>query len=112
MCGFTGIVYFDENRKVDQQTLKRMNDSLTHRGPDDEGFMVEGNIGLAFRRLSIIDLDTGHQPLCDPDKKAWIVFNGEIYNYRELRNSLEKSGHAFNTRSDTEVIINLYLSIS
>lgn len=85
-----------------------MNRKIAHRGPDDEGFFVEGNVGLAMRRLSIIDVKTGHQPLSNEDENLWIVFNGEIYNHVELRAQLESSGHHYRTRSDTETIVHLY----
>lgn len=85
-----------------------MADTIRHRGPDDEGFYVSGQIGLGFRRLSIIDLSGGHQPLSNEDGKVWIVFNGEIYNYQELRQELVAKGHFFKTKSDTEVIVHLY----
>jgi len=108
MCGITGIVYFDKDRFVDPAVLKTMTDTLLHRGPDDEGYYIHENVGLGFRRLSIIDLNLGHQPLCNAPETIWIVFNGEIYNFRELRSSLEKIGYVFRTNSDTEVIVNLY----
>lgn len=82
--------------------------SIAHRGPDDDGFFFSGPLGLGFRRLSIIDLAGGHQPMSDPDEKVWVVFNGEIYNFKELRAELEKCGHRFRTRSDTEVIVHGY----
>jgi asparagine synthase (glutamine-hydrolysing) len=85
-----------------------MNRQIVHRGPDDDGFFVEGNIGLAVRRLSIIDLKTGHQPLSNEDQSVWIVFNGEIYNHKELRADLERRGHRYRTHSDTETIVHLY----
>jgi len=85
-----------------------MADTLYHRGPDDEGFYVSGPVGLGFRRLSIIDLASGHQPLSNEDGTVWIVFNGEIYNYQELREYLLTRGHIFSTRTDTEVIVHLY----
>lgn len=108
MCGFTGIINFDRANNVDANLLKRMTDTIHHRGPDDEGYFIRGNIGLGFRRLSIIDLKNGHQPMSDTDGKYWIVFNGEIYNYRELRKDLISIGHRFATDSDTEVIIAMY----
>lgn len=108
MCGITGIVYFDKERKVDPVILKKMTDAVVHRGPDDEGFYIEGNAGLGFRRLSIIDLSMGHQPLANEDETIWIIFNGEIYNYQELQENLLKQGHVFKTRSDTETIVHLY----
>jgi asparagine synthase (glutamine-hydrolysing) len=85
-----------------------MTDVISHRGPDDEGFYINQNVGLGFRRLSIIDLKTGHQPLSNEDETIWIVFNGEIYNYLELRENLTKQGHTFKTKSDTETIVHLY----
>jgi len=88
--------------------LKKMADTIEHRGPDDEGFFVRGQIGFGFRRLSIIDLSTGHQPISNEDDSVWIVFNGEIYNYKELREFLLAKGHQFKTKTDTEVILHLY----
>jgi asparagine synthase (glutamine-hydrolysing) len=85
-----------------------MTQTLVHRGPDDEGHHIEGPLGLGFRRLSIIDLDGGHQPMSDADRTVWVVFNGEIYNFRELRQELESRGHRFRTKSDTEVIVHGY----
>lgn len=108
MCGITGILYFDKDRNVDHTCLKRMTDSLFHRGPDDEGFYFHNNIGLGFRRLSIIDLETGNQPISNADESIWIVFNGEIYNFIELRKILENMGYHFKTQTDTEVILLLY----
>ncbi len=108
MCGFSGIFNYKNNLAVTPEILRTMNRELVHRGPDDEGFYFQDNIGLAFRRLSIIDLDTGNQPIHNEDKSVWVVFNGEIYNYVELRENLRKQGHSFYTRSDTEVIVHLY----
>src|SRR4030095_10015796 len=85
-----------------------MADAIRHRGPDDEGFYISGQIGLGFRRLSIIDLAGGHQPLSNEDGTVWIVFNGEIYNYQTLRDDLLSKGHVFKTKADTEVIVHLY----
>src|SRR5438552_16136062 len=85
-----------------------MADRITHRGPDDEGFLLRGPIGLGIRRLKIIDLDTGHQPMTGENRSIWVVFNGEIYNYRELTDALRARGHHFTTRSDTEVIVHAY----
>src|SRR5438045_1627710 len=82
--------------------------SIAHRGPDDEGFFIAGPVGLGFRRLSIIDLASGHQPMSDAEQTVWIIFNGEIYNYKELRGELQSKGHQFRTNSDTEVIIHGY----
>ncbi len=109
MCGFTGICYSNREKVVDPNVLKDMNNSIAHRGPDDEGFLIDKNIGFGFRRLSIIDLSSGHQPMCDSQEQAWIVFNGEIYNYKKLRCELESRGRVFRTNSDTEVIVNSYL---
>ena len=85
-----------------------MADAIQHRGPDDEGYYRSGPVGFGFRRLSIIDLNTGHQPICNEDGTVWIVFNGEIYNYQELRQDLLARGHIFKTQTDTEVIVHLY----
>ena len=108
MCGIAGIFNYKKNHPVSKVILKRMSDSIIHRGPDDEGFYVKDNIGLAFRRLSIIDLNTGKQPIHNEDCTIWVVFNGEIYNYVELRGALIDKGHSFYTCSDTEVIVHLY----
>jgi asparagine synthase (glutamine-hydrolysing) len=108
MCGIAGILYSDPRRTPDPGLLKRMCDTLVHRGPDDEGMIALDAAGLGMRRLSIIDLKTGHQPLSNEDGSVWIVFNGEIYNFRELRAELEAGGHRFRTSSDTEVIVHGY----
>src|ERR1700736_5009992 len=108
MCGICGKLNFDRNNEVSQPLLKAMADSIVHRGPDDDGYYFSGQIGLGFRRLSIIDLAGGHQPLSNEDGSVWIVFNGEIYNYQELREDLLKKGHVFSTKADTEVIVHLY----
>ena len=110
MCGICGILFNDRNRRAEKSVLKQMCDTMIHRGPDDEGQAVLGPVGLGMRRLSIIDLTTGHQPLSNEDGSVWIVFNGEIYNYRELRVDLEKLGHRFVTMSDTESIVHGYES--
>jgi len=107
MCGICGILE-KNGTKVDQHLLKMMNNAIAHRGPDDAGYYIDTSIGLAMRRLSIIDLETGHQPIHNEDETIWIVFNGEIYNYQTLRRNLESKGHEFMTRSDTEVILHLY----
>jgi asparagine synthase (glutamine-hydrolysing) len=107
MCGIVGIVGNDA-RAVDEMLLSRMCAAIRHRGPDEDGFYVRGPVGLAMRRLSIIDLKGGQQPIHNQDQTAWIVFNGEIYNYLELRQRLEKLGHTFYTNSDTEAIIHAY----
>ena len=108
MCGIAGIVYSDQSRKVPQELVKMMCDRIIHRGPDDFGVFMGGHVGLGMRRLAIIDLHTGHQPISNEAKTVWIVFNGEIYNYRALREQLEKKGHQFSTATDTEVIVHLY----
>ncbi|HNV87315.1 MAG TPA: asparagine synthase (glutamine-hydrolyzing), partial [Candidatus Omnitrophota bacterium] len=108
MCGIAGIVYSDTGKRADGEVLRRMNTALTHRGPDDEGYYLERNVGLAMRRLSIIDLEGGHQPIANERGTVWTVFNGEIYNFLELREELIKKGHRFKTRTDTEVIVHLY----
>src|SRR5690348_3410475 len=107
MCGIAGIVAFD-SRPPSQQELESMCAVLTHRGPDDAGFYLDGEAGLAMRRLSIIDLLTGRQPVHNEDDTVHVVLNGEIYNYRELRHNLESLGHSFYTATDTEVIVHLY----
>ena len=88
--------------------IRRMSRTLFHRGPDDEGYFFDRSLGFGFRRLSIIDLAGGHQPMADAEESVWLVFNGEIYNYLELRAELEGRGHKFRTSSDTEVIIHGY----
>jgi len=108
VCGICGKLNFDSQRSVTPGLLKTMADTIHHRGPDDEGYYISGPVGLGFRRLSIIDLTTGHQPICNEDGTVWIVFNGEIYNYQELRNELKSKGHVFKTQTDTEVIVHLY----
>jgi len=108
MCGICGIFLLDRQRRVDADILASMNGRIAHRGPDDEGFHVEDNIGLAMRRLSIIDIKSGHQPLSNENEDVWIVYNGEIYNHEELRAQLEARGHRYRTRSDTETIVHLY----
>lgn len=108
MCGIAGILQKQAQPAVAAETLVRMRDVMTHRGPDDAGVYVDAEIGLCHRRLSIIGLSTGHQPMADASERYWIVFNGEIYNYRDVRKTLEQAGYAFRTESDTEVIINAY----
>lgn len=108
MCGITGIYNYKTGHPVSRDQLKKMSDAITHRGPDDEGFYLNEHIGLAFRRLSIIDLETGNQPIHNEDRSVWSVFNGEIYNYVELREELIAKGHNFYTKTDTEVIVHLY----
>jgi asparagine synthase (glutamine-hydrolysing) len=108
MCGICGIFLFDKIQRVNREVLSDMNRQIAHRGPDDDGFFVDGNVGLAMRRLSIIDIRTGHQPLSNEDGSIWIVFNGEIYNHGELRKDLISRGHRYRTQSDTETIVHLY----
>ena len=108
MCGICGSVRLRESFAIRRETLQRMNDVIFHRGPDDEGFYVSPDAGLAMRRLSIIDLSGGHQPIQNEDGTLHIVFNGEIYNFQELRQTLEEAGHTFKTHSDTEAILHGY----
>jgi asparagine synthase (glutamine-hydrolysing) len=108
MCGLCGVVYSDPKRPVDRDMLHRMTNMMSHRGPDGDGYFVEPGIGLGFRRLSIIDLQTGDQPIPNEDGSVTVVCNGEIYNYQELRRSLQAAGHRFRTSSDVEVIVHLY----
>ena len=108
MCGITGQFNFQRREPVERETIERMARSIAHRGPDDEGFFIAGPVGLGFRRLSIIDLAGGHQPMSDAEETVWVIFNGEIYNYKELRAELLGKGHEFRTNSDTEVIIHSY----
>lgn len=108
MCGIAGIVYRNADRPVDRDVLASMAGAIAHRGPDAEGFFVDRNVGLAHRRLSIIDLTGGDQPIGNEDGRVQIVFNGEIYNFHELRHDLEARGHQFRTTSDTEVIVHAY----
>src|SRR5437867_1291670 len=107
MCGICGILSF-QGERIDVHQLTTMRDSMTHRGPDDAGVFVGDEIGLGFRRLSIIDLDSGHQPMDNEDGSIVVIFNGEIYNYKALRSYLLEKGHVFRTKSDTEVIVHLY----
>jgi asparagine synthase (glutamine-hydrolysing) len=106
MCGIAGFVL--RNKQAELAAVRAMCDQIRHRGPDDEGFYLGGACALGMRRLSIIDLSGGHQPIANEDRSVWVVFNGEIYNYRELRNDLEKHGHRFETQSDTEILVHLY----
>ena len=108
MCGICGVVNSRPLDPVEREALAAMNRRIAHRGPDDEGFYVGQGIGLAMRRLSIIDLATGHQPISNEDGTLWIVYNGEIYNHAQLRRELEERGHQYRTQSDTETILHLY----
>ena len=107
MCGICGQVFKDE-RQSDRAVLERMNTALFHRGPDSDGFYQSAGVGLAMRRLAIIDLSSGNQPISNEDDSLWIVFNGEIFNYPDLQKELQAAGHRFKTRSDTECILHLY----
>ncbi|MEN6536790.1 MAG: asparagine synthase (glutamine-hydrolyzing) [Bryobacteraceae bacterium] len=106
MCGIAGFALRSQEAPID--VLRAMCDQMVHRGPDDEGYHVDGGCGIGMRRLSIIDLNTGHQPIANEDGSAWVVCNGEIYNYRELRQELIDRGHRFSTQSDTEILVHLY----
>src|ERR1041385_6785349 len=108
MCGICGIVNFDRLKPVDPELIERMTTLLVHRGPDDDGYFVDGNAGFGHRRLSIIDLDGGKQPIFNEDDSVLIVFNGEIYNYADLTAELIQLGHQFRSRSDTEAIVHAY----
>lgn len=108
MCGICGIFHFDRGDSVEHRVLAAMNQQILHRGPDEDGFYVQANVGLAMRRLSIIDLRSGQQPMSNEDGTVWLVYNGEIYNHAQLRAQLEARGHRYRSRSDTETIIHLY----
>src|SRR5258708_3775395 len=108
MCGICGIFLAERDARVERETLAVMNDQIIHRGPDDGGLFVEGRVGLAMRRLSIIDVQSGHQPLSNEDENIGVVFNGEIYNHQKVRGDLEAAGHRYRTKSDTETIVHLY----
>src|SRR5262249_17238616 len=108
MCGIAGIVAADRLHPDDSRRLVAMRDVITHRGPDDAGIFRDGRAGLAHRRLSIVDLAAGHQPLANEDESIWIVFNGEIYNHVAIRPTLEAHGHRYRTKSDTETIVHAY----
>jgi asparagine synthase (glutamine-hydrolysing) len=107
MCGICGVIW-KQRGAIDESAIRRMNNAMTHRGPDDEGYYVDGTTHLAMRRLSIIDRSGGHQPISTPDGRYTIVFNGEIYNYKSIRDELEVLGHVFRTQSDTEVVLLAY----
>lgn len=108
MCGICGIINLNKEERVEKTLLEAMARELEHRGPDEEGYYLNGNAGFGHKRLSIIDLSTGKQPLFNEDKSCCVILNGEIYNFKELRQELESSGHVFMTSSDTEVIIHAY----
>src|SRR6202790_5523979 len=106
MCGIAGQLRLGASAELAQ--IRAMCDRIRHRGPDDEGFHIDGGCGIGMRRLSIIDLSTGHQPMSNEDDSVWVVFNGEIYNYQPLRQDLIRQGHRFKTNSDTETLVHLY----
>jgi len=109
MCGFAGVFHFAPDApEPDAALVTRMRDTLIHRGPDDKGIHLGPGVGMGFRRLSIIDLDAGRQPMTNEDGSVWLTFNGEIYNFAELRHELIARGHRFKTRCDAEVIVHLY----
>jgi len=108
MCGICGQFNFRDQAPVRRSDIETMTQSMVHRGPDDEGYFIAGPIGFGFRRLSIIDLSGGHQPMSDQEETVWVIFNGEIYNFPELKRELQSHGHVFRTNSDTEVIIHGY----
>src|SRR5438034_3259648 len=108
MCGIAGRFNFDSAMPIDRERLVAMTSAIAHRGPDADGYYVAPGIGLGHRRLSIIDLATGDQPLANEDQTVWVVFNGEIYNFADIRRELEQAGHRFRTHSDTEVIVHAY----
>lgn len=111
MCGIGGVLHFDKSRHVTEELLKKMSDSIEHRGPDDSGIYMNGSLGLVFRRLSILDLSAnGHQPFASEDGRYHIVFNGEIYNFDELKPDLEKVGFKFHSKCDTEVLLYLFIN--
>ena len=108
MCGIVGYMDLRGDGRIDRETLVRMTDTITYRGPDSSGYFVVDNLGLGFRRLSIIDLVSGDQPIYNEDGSLVLICNGEIYNYLELRHELIQQGHTFATRSDVEVLLHLY----
>ena len=108
MCGIAGLYNFKTQKPIQLESIKKMVSALNHRGPDECGFLVDRNFGMGMSRLSIIDLSSGSQPLANENNTIWIVFNGEIFNYLELREELVKRGHKFKTHSDTEVIVHTY----
>src|SRR5438105_5336325 len=105
MCGIAGLLSLGD-KPVSEYEVQSMCDAMVHRGPNDAGYYVRDGVALGMRRLSIIDLATGHQPVHNEDQSVWVVFNGEIYNFQSLRVSLERQGHRFYTGTDTEVIVN------
>ena len=110
MCGIVGLFNLNNAPIEDLVVTTRMTSNLIHRGPDDEGFLKDGPLAFGFRRLSIIDLEGGHQPVANETNTVWAMLNGEIYNFVELRDELQSCGHQFRTKSDTEVIVHAYES--
>ena len=109
MCGINGIAFSSRSRRhVDASVLKSMRDVITHRGPDDEGIFIDGPVGLGHRRLSIVDVAAGHQPMSNEDGSLYITYNGEVYNHADFRETLEALGHVYQTHCDTETIVHLY----
>src|SRR5712671_112948 len=108
MCGIVGIVKLDPRETPEEARLKRMRDLLRHRGPDGEGLWIDGPVGLAHRRLAIVDVAGGQQPMSGEDDRVCITYHGEIYHHAALRPGLEAKGHHYQTRSDTETILHLY----
>src|SRR5579859_3788820 len=108
MCGIAGVLYADPSRPPKRSVLEAMGRQIAHRGPDADGFLIEPGIGLVHRRLSIIDLAGGDQPIPNEDGSIQIIYNGEVYNFESLQKDLENKGHRFQTRCDTEVIVHLY----
>src|SRR6185436_7328706 len=108
MCGIAGRFNFNASQPVDRSRLQAMTTALAHRGPDADGYYLGEGVGLGHRRLSIIDLATGDQPLANEDGTVWTIFNGEIYNFAEVRQQLESHGHRFRTACDTEVLVHGY----
>ena len=108
MCGICGIAIAENKEHISSSLLSSMCKTIAHRGPDDEGIFIEENVGLGVRRLSIIDLEGGHQPLSNEDHSVWIAHNGEVYNFPALRKELISRGHTFKTKTDTETIVHCY----
>jgi len=107
MCGIVAVI--DSNRTIDEERLYQMADTIRYRGPDDQGIYIDGNIGLAHNRLSILDLsEKGHQSMASKDEKLWIIYNGEVYNFKEIRSELQSKGYSFISNTDTEVVLKAY----
>ena len=108
MCGIAGAIDLENQRPIDSRMLHHMSDAITHRGPDEEGHFISGSVGLAARRLSIVDLEDGHQPVFNENRSIVAVYNGELFDHRELRKDLQKRGHTFQSQCDSEVIVHLW----